>query len=173
MCCICWIAEDKDLICVGILEELPSIMGVMSINEEEPLTSIGFLQGVLIEIFQPGQVNSPPLLQMADARTHVSILLIYMIWSPHDVFAGLSCFHLIWKPFLLNMTAGRVDVLSAHTVTIIVMFSQSPSCCWYCGPAFLPPITHSLWPSTVLHPISLVPYVNSSSTSFFTNSLLQ
>lgn len=64
---------------MGILEELPSIMGVMSINEEEPLTSIGFLQGVLIEIFQPGQVNSPPLLQMADARTHVSILLIYMI----------------------------------------------------------------------------------------------
>ena len=86
-------------------------------------------------------------------------------FNTYDAFAGLSCFHFTWKPFPLYITAGGVKLPSAQIITMTVIFCQSPSHCWYCGPAFFPPITRSFQPSAGLQPISSVPHVNSSSTS--------
>ena len=91
-------------------------MGVMPIDKQEVITSIGFPRDILIELFDSLNANGaicPSLYGMSDSVFEVSCDLVHNIEAlqTHTALLGLSCFHFTWYPFPLNITVEGIEVV--------------------------------------------------------------
>lgn len=93
---MCWITEDKDFVSAGVLQKAPCIVGVVAINEQQPVAAICLLFGMFIELLDPFNSDNsicPSFLGVSESVCYSKLVYSYHVnRSTHAASAGLSCF---------------------------------------------------------------------------------